>query len=62
MMQQQAREDVHVIANPAKVTFNGPEDFKLIVEAPPVTELVTETPLESGTSAVIGGKAFFIGR
>ena len=34
--------------------------LKLIVEAPPVTELVTETPLENGLSSsalgVIGGK------
>ena len=36
--------------------------LKLIVEAPPVTELVTETPLENGLSSsalgVIGGKTW----
>ena len=38
----------------------GLGNLKLIVEAPPVTELVTETPLENGLSSsalgVIGGK------
>lgn len=67
--------NVHVIANPAGNeagggNFPGPplpvapvvaaQDIKLIVEAPPVTELVTETPLENGLSTsalgVIGGK------
>lgn len=68
--------NVHVIANPAgnesggggAGNFPGPpipvvpaaQDIKLIVEAPPVTELVTETPLENGLSTsalgVIGGK------
>lgn len=51
-----------VPVDPALLASNG---LKLIVEAPPVTELVTETPLESGLSSstlggVIGGKPFFI--
>ena len=51
---------IHVIANPGDPIAQ--EKLKLIVEAPPVTELVTETPLENGGQSgsaalgVIGGK------
>lgn len=46
-------------------SLGGNSQLKFIVEAPPVTELVGETPMDNGMAAssglnVIGGRCFFI--